>query len=218
MNTEMLDRNETIFTEEVEGLLIHYAQNESESIWAIGDLTLQLVNQAKKLKKEMPHANVPDVMQIYEFVSDVTGLADSSVRQRASVAKFYNPEIRSAYEVLSHSHFLVAMRSGELATAVKWLARAVETADDYNGRVMPVRVMAARIAAGNIMDATADEFTPVDRAGKLVSSVKKLYKSISKLRDDIPAPLRVAFDLVLENLQVIKEELEETDGVEISLN
>jgi len=217
MNTKTLDRNETIFTEEVEGLLIHYAQTESESVWAIGDQTLQLISQAKQLKKEMPHANVPDVMQIYEFVSDVTGLADSSVRQRASVAKFYNPEIRSAYEVLTHSHFLVAMRSGDLATAVRWLARAVETADSFGGKPMPVRVMASRIAAGNIMDATQDEFAPVDRASKLVSSVKKLYSSISKLRDDIPAPLRVAFDLVLENLQVIKEELE-TEEIDVGLN
>lgn len=76
--------------------LLVIRDQERESRFRIGDITNELIGAPKE--------------QIYSAVGLFVGKAARTVREYSAVSKFYSPEVRERYSMLSYEYFRVAMR------------------------------------------------------------------------------------------------------------
>jgi hypothetical protein len=92
-----------VIPESVITTLINIGQSRSKNQWVTGDLT----NFIKAMVKEQG-LEIND-MDVYQWVAELEGVTDSTVRHEAYVAAFYAEPVRSIYEILPFSHFQFAM-------------------------------------------------------------------------------------------------------------
>lgn len=102
MNTKkILDQ---IIPDNVRDRCVYIGQTLSRGNWETGDIA----NFCKALVRERGY-EIND-MEIYQYLADLEGSSESSVRHAAYVAAFYPEPVRSDFEVLPFSHFQYAMQ------------------------------------------------------------------------------------------------------------
>jgi hypothetical protein len=103
--------------------------------WALGELSAALVDE---LGREHGRA------AIRIAVADEWGGTASTVKDYELTARYYPPDKRD-FDNLTWWHYRQARAAGDLDTSLDYLRQAVESADQYGGRPMPVRVLAAKM-------------------------------------------------------------------------
>lgn len=127
-----------IVPDDVQEELISIRDSISDSMWRIGDITNALIVVHKSTQTDL------GTMAIYSAVGLFVGKAGRTVREYASIAKFFAPHTRMEYEVLSFDHFRVAMRFGSIWRRV--LEWAIGDGADLYGRPASVDAILAKFA------------------------------------------------------------------------
>lgn len=138
--------------------------------WEIGDVTNEL---------EYLLSNIPDeieqraaVKALRNAVSDVVGVTYKIVVEYQAHALYYPPAVRVKYSALTRWHFRHAKTCGTLKESEKFLRLAVESADEYGGQPMPVRVLQAKIA--EVYGKGGNESSLSDKLDTLMATISKL--------------------------------------------
>ncbi len=192
-----------------ENKIMQAAADESNAKWVIGD-------EVNKSKEKALITKVP-IIEIYAYVADLAGFGSwETVRKRAELSAFYPVSMRDDYPMLYASHFRAAMRVGDLQIAMQWLSVAQSSADDYNGKPMPVRVLQARISAAiaaGLITPTALSEDPFEILLQTMRwRVKSFRQSFEDLLDQCNASgsesLLMIADNIAEGIEMIEAEFE----------
>lgn len=161
---------------------------DDETKWGVGDLALaECRNREGKTVNDYPITK----NDIYRAIGDLVGLTTATVRARAETVKFWPRADRKQFDILPYSYFRAAMYSGSLDKARYWLAIVLDSADDYGGYHMPLRVLQAKIAdsLGKIPANDIEPATP-SLSEILSGEVDRLSGFIA--RPDMPSIIRLA--------------------------
>lgn len=123
--------------------------------WAIGDLSAALVEELRGTTRivqvdtatgEVTERARNTAADIRAAVADLAGLQPSTVRQYEAAAELYQagPRQRFTNAGLTWTYFREAMSAKDALGALEW---CLTSADDFGGKVAPVRALKAKIAA-----------------------------------------------------------------------
>lgn len=123
--------------------------------WAIGDLSAALVEELRGTTRivqvdtatgEVTERARNTAADIRAAVADLAGLQPSTVRQYEAAAELYQagPRQRFANAGLTWTYFREAMSAKDALGALEW---CLTSADDFGGKIAPVRALKAKIAA-----------------------------------------------------------------------
>lgn len=130
--------NEVKLPEAAIAILRQCNDDSDKAAWAIGDVSAALVDE---LGEEYGK------MAVRYKIADESGLAPATVRDREEMARYWLPEERKRFEVLSYSALRTCKGGnlGDKQKALYYAQWAVESADDFGGHPAPVRVIRAKV-------------------------------------------------------------------------
>ncbi len=105
-----------IISPEDQDYLIFARDKTTEMAWAVGDMALRYIDA----RNDLP------VNAIYSAIASFWGRSSRTVRDYARVAKFYPPEIRDYYSVLSFSHMRYACGLENWQGILDWAIRQTD--------------------------------------------------------------------------------------------
>jgi len=109
-----------IIPDRYQSRLIALGENLSIASFAVGDITNEIKAGWDKVRREDGDLAIADA-DIYSAVAAFCGKSSRTVREYASIAAFFPPEIREVYEILSIDHFRTAMTLGpRWESALMW--------------------------------------------------------------------------------------------------
>jgi hypothetical protein len=102
--------------------LMRIGDLQDQSCWRLGDICLQVFEYCTRNSKPVSK------MDVYKAVSTFSGKQSRTVREFATMAKFYAPEVREIYGVLRIDHFRTAMAlDDKWEEALNWCVSRVDT-------------------------------------------------------------------------------------------
>lgn len=178
--------------------LIFLGRVVSDAQWEIGRMTISILDAVDKHNEthKNPNAYV-GYMDVYRFVSQLTGKRDRSIRRYVAACHFYSPATVEVYDVLPFEYFAEAM-----AYPSRWkemLDAALRAMDTNGGKLPGVTWMSNLFTAVNHED-QAEELSkiPVD-----VEQDVRAYEAVS--------------DALVDRLEKLVEAREETYSVQDSI-
>jgi hypothetical protein len=108
--------------------LLQAGYDRSNAQWVIGDETLDQVEEISGTHPEI------GVMEVYEYVAQLTGCSGRSIRRYAATSKFFaDGEARKRYDTLHFEYF--ARAAAYRLEAYEFLELALRMADRLGGRL-----------------------------------------------------------------------------------
>ena len=109
-----------IVTDDYQMELLRIRDSHRTDSFRVGDITNELVELNENVS----------INRVHMAVASFVGKSKRTVREYSAVSKFYPPDVRQQYDVLSFDHFRVAMRYGEnWETALQWCLDQVTKID-----------------------------------------------------------------------------------------
>lgn len=122
------------------------------AIWLVGDRAAYWIDALAGQHRVVPDDTGRQVRirlsktLIRAWLSDLAGLRPSALRAREAVSRAYPGRVREDFDHLPYSFFRAALSLPE-EERCEWLARVRDSADDFGGNDMPLRVFQAQIKA-----------------------------------------------------------------------
>lgn len=159
--------------------LIFIKENTFEMSFRLGDIATDCVERNPEEKKSI----------VYRAVGAFCGRKSRSIREYASIAKFYPGVIRKKYEVLSFDHFRTAFNKENAIEMLEW---SVLQVDEMN---RPATV-----------DAMIAEFCYNEDENIIAKLMKKLYELFDRLSEELtPEQLKQVKVKINEIKEIIEE-------------
>lgn len=139
-----------------------------KSLWALGDIARRRL----KLSGRTPEKK----WAIHRAVADLLGVDSRSLTEYREMSEFFPACVRDQFPVGTWHHFRQAKRAGSLARAILWLRRAMQSADQFGGKPMPVDVLAAKITArrDRIRGTAADAADATKLLNQLLDGLRRI--------------------------------------------
>jgi len=167
----------------------HYRGAGDAEAWGIGDLSADLVDEFAGRVIETPEGKKRITKTAIRIaIADEWGNTDTTVKDYEYTARYYELKHRR-YDNLTWSHYRQARAAGDLKVSLGYLREASESADDWGGRAMPVRVLAAKMKTNGHVKASTIE--------RLINVLRNIVGSLLVL--DIPDELRAWLEAMPES-------------------
>ena len=149
-------------------IINHYRGAGDAESWGIGDLSADLVDEFAGRVIETPEGKKRITKTAIRIaIADEWGNTETTVKDYEYTARYYELKHRR-FDNLTWSHYRQARAAGDLDVSLGYLKEAVESADDWGGRSMPVRVLAAKMRTNGHTTAST-----VERLIKLLGGIVK---------------------------------------------
>jgi hypothetical protein len=175
----MITGYKTIIPDEYQDILIQIGQASSLAQWAIGDITLAIIQAHDDQKTNVP------VMSIYAAISVFTGKSSRSIRSYAHISITWEKAIRDRFPMLSFDHYRQAQAFGR-ENGIKALEWATNQAEELGGRPATVDAMLAWWLTGGATHSETIIQSGEEPAAVTAARIGAFRKSIMELKNWLP--------------------------------